>query len=896
MIRRRVIWTVVVATVVLLNIGAMVALGFSETVVLEEPSNSAEPSFYRGFVEPVRQRVRVPNLGADQLGLFLKVDGLAEEHSTVILRARNVETNHLLFESSQTVIGGHDPGLISFDIPMHTRASERVIDLEVLPVSAPGSFLGIGMSTGDRYAFSRPFVASAGQDQKESHHDVTFRFGRRVVGDALLGKAARDGGVGLAAVAIAVAVICSAVVFGGDGSVRRPRHFRGVHLAGGLLLIGSAVSAIYVGAAHFYASAPGPVAFGLEYPRIGWIVNFGFLLVACTGAGLVATTVLNFSKSGKHKEPARVLNRAVTVVGLTIPFASLVWMGWQRRWIAEDAFIHFRVVRNLVAGDGPVFNLGERVEASTSPAWVGLLASLHRAVSWLDIEWIAVSVGLMASVVGVFLVGRAGCHVAERSHEHVPGRGGILPVGAVALCSIPAFWDFATSGLETGLVFGWLGSCIYGLVCVGRVRASCDLSGSSKTVVPPAWLVVLIGVGPLIRPDLAVFSIGFLAGAVLLSVPLGWRSMVRIFVYAGALPVAYQVFRMGYYGSLVPNTAIAKEAGAVVWDRGVSYVGDFVSTYFLWVPLTIVVWLGGMVVWRKLWGRGERRLTLLMVMNVAAALIYGIWVVRFGGDFMHARMLLPVAFVLLGPLSAVIPFDGGWRRIRQTWVSVVPTATILLWAVICALWLRWESSVPGVIDERAFNVARSSGRLNPVTLSDYSDWFWAQDARRLNSLVDTEPGLVVLEGDLWDSRAWLDAKIAFSDRVVSVHQAIGMIGFGSRNDVWIVDSLGLADPLAARVKREVVGLPAHEKRLPQAWIVARFVAEDSIGMQSSIGEAEIRSARHVLSCGDVARLIEATSATMSFERFVSNLLDSVRLSGLRISADPIVAGSVLCEP
>ena len=67
--------------------------------------------------------------------------------------------------------------------------------------------------------------------------------------------------------------------------------------------------------------------------------------------------------------------------------------------------------------------------------------------------------------------------------------------------------------------------------------------------------------------------------------------------------------------------------------------------------------------------------------------------------------------------------------------------------------------------------------------------------------MDTEPGLVVLEGDLWDSRAWLDAKIAFSDRVVSVHQAIGMIGFGSRNDVWIVDSLGLADPLAARVKR-----------------------------------------------------------------------------------------------
>ena len=893
--RRRVIGAAVVATVVVLNIWAVVALGFSETVVLEEPSNSAEPSFYRGFVEPVRQRVRFPSLGADQLGLFLKADGLAGAPSTVILRARNVETNQLLFESSQAVIGGHDPGLISFDIPMHVRGSTRIVDLEVLPVSALGSFLGIGMSTGDRYAFSRPFVASAGQDPEESHHDVTFRFGRRVVGDALLGKAARDGGVGLAAVAIAVAVICSAVVFGGDGSVRRPWQFQGVHLVGGLLLVGSAVSSIYVGAAHFYASASGPVAFGLESPRIGWIMNFGFLLVSFTGAGLVATTVLRLSESGKRKDSARIFNRAVAVVGVTIPSASLVWMGWQRRWIAEDAFIHFRVVSNLVAGDGPVFNLGERVEASTSPAWVGLLASVHRAVSWLDIEWIAVSVGLMASVFGVFLVGRAGCHVAERSHELVVGRGAILPVGAVALCSIPAFWDFVTSGLETGLVFGWLGACIYGLVCLGKVSTSHDLSEPSKTAVPPAWLVVLMGVGPLIRPDLAVFSIGFLAGVVLLCFPLGWRSMFRIFLFAGALPVAYQVFRMGYYGSLVPNTAIAKEAGAVVWDRGLSYAGDFVSTYFLWVPLTVVVWLGGMVGWRKLWRSGGRRLALVLVVNVAAALLYGVWVVRFGGDFMHARMLLPVAFVLVGPLSAVIPFDGGWRRIRKTWTSVVPTVTILLWAVACALWLRWEPSVPGVIDERAFNVARSSGRLNPVTLSDYSDWFWARDARRLNSLVDTEPGLVVLEGDLWDSRAWLDAKVAFGDRIVSVHQAIGMVGFGARNDVWIVDSLGLADPLAARVKRDVVGLPAHEKRLPQAWIVARFVAEDSTVMQSWIGEDEIRSARRVLSCGDVVRLIEATSATMSFERFVSNLIDSVRLSGLRISADPVVADSHLCE-
>ena len=41
----------------------------------------------------------------------------------------------------------------------------------------------------------------------------------------------------------------------------------------------------------------------------------------------------------------------------------------------------------------------------------------------------------------------------------------------------------------------------------------------------------------------------------------GWRHDARLVAAAVAFPVAYQVFRMAYYGVLVPNTALAKEAG-----------------------------------------------------------------------------------------------------------------------------------------------------------------------------------------------------------------------------------------------------------------------------------------------------------------------------------------------
>mgnify|MGYP003456791854 CR=1 FL=1 len=49
------------------------------------------------------------------------------------------------------------------------------------------------------------------------------------------------------------------------------------------------------------------------------------------------------------------------------------WGAWQRRWIADDGLIVLRTVRNLLAGNGPVFNAGERVESNTSTLWTYLV-------------------------------------------------------------------------------------------------------------------------------------------------------------------------------------------------------------------------------------------------------------------------------------------------------------------------------------------------------------------------------------------------------------------------------------------------------------------------------------------------------------------------------------------
>ena len=53
--------------------------------------------------------------------------------------------------------------------------------------------------------------------------------------------------------------------------------------------------------------------------------------------------------------------------------------------VQDDAYISLVYSKNLVAGDGLVFNLGERVEGYTNFLWVMLLAVPHA----LDVDAVA---------------------------------------------------------------------------------------------------------------------------------------------------------------------------------------------------------------------------------------------------------------------------------------------------------------------------------------------------------------------------------------------------------------------------------------------------------------------------------------------------------------------------
>jgi hypothetical protein len=55
----------------------------------------------------------------------------------------------------------------------------------------------------------------------------------------------------------------------------------------------------------------------------------------------------------------------------------------------------------------------------------------------------------------------------------------------------------------------------------------------------------VLGLAPLIRPDLALFGLLAAAGLVVLEARRGWRRIAGLAAVAAALPVGYEVFRAG---------------------------------------------------------------------------------------------------------------------------------------------------------------------------------------------------------------------------------------------------------------------------------------------------------------------------------------------------------------
>ncbi len=350
-----------------------------------------------------------------------------------------------------------------------------------------------------------------------------------------------------------------------------------------------------------------------------------------------------------------ILSRATrwVLVGTTITVQLIVvaWLIhqtapglWESRWIQDDAYISFRYARNLVDGNGLVFNPGDRVEGYTNYLWT-ILSAIPLATGSED------PLPFMHRTGRFFWFATYGLLLAFGSYLQCRGVY-TAPLVAAPLIAHWSFNQWFLSGMETGMVsfLFLLTLVVFALQDIKRTRLAATLGFSC---------VLLL----LSRPDSVFFLVGLaISGLACHGSWLVDREFWRRWFPSFLVPVCliylpYTAWRLIYYGDLLPNTYYAKAAYNTAYGRGWEYVAMYFEMYsfapFLLVPAIAALMTRDPVVRRFLAGS---------VCGGAAVFFY---VIRLGGDFMEWRFVDPITGVLFAGIGVGL-FVIGHESVR--WV------------------------------------------------------------------------------------------------------------------------------------------------------------------------------------------------------------------------------------
>jgi arabinofuranosyltransferase len=563
--------------------------------------------------------------------------------------------------------------------------------------------------------------------------------------------------------------------------------------------------------------------------------------------------------------------------------------------------------------------------------WTYLVYLASAVTRPLQLEYVALALSLGLSLLGMAML------MLGTGRLFAPGLVGrraiMLPAGALVYIAVPPARDFATSGLESGLVMAYLGLLWWMMVCWsqarrGRPPGRAHAPGRISIVT----LAVVAGCSVLVRPELALIGGGALI--MMLIVAPGGRRRLEIVVAGGLLPVGYQIFRMGYYGLLFPGTALAKDAGGDKWSQGLIYLSNFNGPYALWVPLLLLAGLG-LVLWpsaRRHKGQKEtvapsagggalartvQSPAAVVVFILVSGLLQALYWIRQGGDFMHGRVLLVPLLCLVAPVAVVpVVVPEGTRLSREAgyWLAGGVSA---LWMSVAG-WALWAANSPGlgddatrvtysgIVDERRF-YSQATGHAHPLTAADYLDY--PRMRAVLVALNNTPDGALLLPSgnyDQWD----LVPPIPPPDGHAPASQSgphtvfftnLGMVGMNVALDVRVIDQIGLANPLAAHTARLQHGRIGHDKNLFPDWVIADGPwVKWYPGVPGYLDQKFVQQAEAALKCEGTQQVLNSVRAPMGLHRFLSNVLHSVQYTRYRIDRVPryelIRCGLAVPEP
>lgn len=448
-------------------------------------------------------------------------------------------------------------------------------------------------------------------------------------------------------------------------------------------------------------------------------------------------------------------------------------------WICDDAFISFRYADHLVRGLGLVFNAGERVEGYTNFLWT-LWIALGLKLGCDAERWAA---GWGVAAYGILLVLLCSEHLRWRRRLGVTGL--TLPLAALLVALHEDAQVYATGGLETA----WFALLAFATwLALARERHA-----------PGAGF--LLALTALTRPD-----------GVLFAVPAGiyWlafgRPRLRSVLQGGLAflgPVAaHWAWRVAYYGDFFPNTFYAKSAWLPWYSQGWIYLRLYLAKYWVLAvgfPLAAIAFTRAPRAGEAVPPLSNRE-AWSCALAAAMALLYGLYVVRVGGDFMYARFLIPtVPFCAILLDWALLRLTAARPRLNLAWGGALALALLLTPHP-----LQGPRRVHGIINEWSY--------LSPLARSQYREYGLA-----LRRFFEGLPVRLAFYGS--------QARMTYYSRVAMAIEA----------------EAGLTDRFIARQPLERRGRVGHEKEAPPSYLIherrVHFAVAPDPGLEAELQRA-----------------------------------------------------------
>ena len=532
----------------------------------------------------------------------------------------------------------------------------------------------------------------------------------------------------------------------------------------------------------------------------------------------------------------------VTPILVCLPWlVLLVWLAGVTWFLTDDAFISFRYVRNLLNGNGLVFNPGEYVEGYTNFLWILELTAIwglfgvrpEQAAPGLSV---VCTVGTIAAMLW---------WVARLPSLHHRGLVAWMALGLLGSSATFAVWT-SGGGLETRqftffIVLAVICLGVHGNRRRGLLAASLSLAGAALT-----------------RPEgimLAACCFGWFAvQRILTAGRLDRRDLLFLTAPFVALVMVHFLFRYGYYGEWLPNTYYAKHVRPW-YESGFRYLAAAALETGLYalMPLAFVA------LWQR-WRRWRDTTYALVLVCILAHMAY---LARVGGDLFEYRPLDFYWPLLMVPAAEAIAHLGSGLsvrlgRIRRLSPGLGPRGcAVMLFVPV----LFYSSAMQAVLllegDARR---GREEAFWLPITLDEHNAG-WLLTAPGMPALVaisnelreQSIPRFVGLRFALyrkavnrrtqeWQPYETLQPGL-IPDDAVTAFASLGVSSYYLQ-DLKIIDIYGLTDTTVAR---NPVGRPnperqmAHDRRPPEGYLQQRGVNFHPAPAASSVAEALARA-------------------------------------------------------